>query len=84
MLSVRVFVRACECVCVCVCVCVCAYLRARVWCSVYVCMYVCVGAKNLSARLWSSPPPHSERIYATDESSVSSGHEMAEDQHDQG
>ena len=75
---VRVFVRACECVCVCVYVCACVRTCARVCGAVcmYVCMYVCVGAKNLSAR--------SERIYATDESSLSSGHEMAEDQHDQG
>ena len=49
----------------CVCVCVCA--RARV-CGV-VCLSMCVHAraKNLSARLRSSPPPphSSERIYAS-------------------
>ena len=50
----------CVCMCVCVCVCVCACARACVRaraCGV-VCLGMCVHAraKNLSARLRSSPP----------------------------
>ena len=65
---VCVCVRARVCVCVCVCVRACVRACARVCMCGVVCLGMCVHAraKNLSARLRSSPPPHSsERIYAT-------------------
>ena len=67
---VRACVRACVWVCVCVCVVrACVRVCVCVWCIVCLGMCVHARAKNLSARLRSSPPPpppnSSERIYAT-------------------